>query len=1053
LKIPNLSELRKEYERESNRLPHWARWVVRAGMLLVIWIFAGFFAFPPVIRNQLQKRLTVQLNREVTVGKVRFNPLVLSVTLENFSVAEANGGQFIGWRRLYVNFDAFSFLTREWRFQDIELEGFSGHVAVAKDGKLNFADLLATLTHPSEPNEPPQPTWPLSIRRLAINEAQLNYSDASRAEMFNTVVGPTTISLQDFYTGGPKQAPGEFTATTESGEKFTWRGAVSLSPLKSSGEVELSQFALKKYAPYYADRVRFDLLDGRLSVAFRYEFSLENGKPALRVSEGRAGLKSLKIVKRGETVPVIDLDQVEVTDIAASWPAISADIGRVAVTGGSVFVQRKTEGIDLVELLTPVASEAAPAVSFGPSSSASAVPPPKIKLGGISVRQVALTIEDHTTPRVAQHQLSDLSCDLRNLSLASPNVPMPFGLRAQLAPDGEVHVAGTLTMASMKAELGVELTNVNLANFSPYAETFTNLRVGNGKLTTALYLAVELPSDASPVIAAQGDITVDDFAVFDAAAIDEIASWRSLSLKGFEYNSEPAKLMVSEVNWVEPAGHLIVNADGTTNVALALKPAGAIPEPAVSLPNLPTVVAPPDPTGGMFISMDRLVLEKAAMDFTDRSLQPNVHVSINQLNGEIDGLASSDLARATVDLRGRIDGITPLAISGKINPLSVDAFTDLKVVLKGMELVPVGPYVGKFAGYELNRGSLTLEIKCHINKRKIDCANLVTIDQFTFGQATNSPDATSLPVRLAVALLRDASGRIVLDPPIRGSIDDPDIRTGRVILRVVTNILEKVAKAPFALIGSMFGGGKGEELSFQQFLPGENNPVNEEEIRKLDVVAKALRERPTLRLEIAGGYDEAVDAPVLRGQMLENQMRNIVWNDQRMVDPSLTLDQIQIDPIQRNGMTRRLFYKAFPNEKPKRKAGGGPEEDDEPVAAQRGNLGAFARKKAATVAHTVPPPRPQLTPSGTEKKPDGTVDSSSAVTEVKPPTFDEMRARLLDLITVDEETYRKLAADRAAAVQLYLINYGQVPADRLSLAAITTGRPAAKGARVELRLK
>ena len=1048
MKNPSLSELRQESERSRKRLPWWLRWLFWCGGIFVFVCVLGFFVAPPILRGQLEKRLSGQLHRQVTVGKVRLNPLTLSVSLESLSVAEPSGGQFIGWRRLFVNFDSLSFLLREWRFQEIALDGFSGKIAVAKDGRLNFADLLESLGGPSAsaPSSPPgKKAWPLLVQRLTISDARLDYSDASRAESFATEVGPTSVSLLNFSTGGPNQAPGEFSATTESGETFAWHGGLSFSPLCSSGELALGQIALKKYAPYYTDRVKFDLRDGRLDVALHYDFAVDDGKPSLRVSNGRIALESLQIAKRGAGEPVIALKQVELTGLAATWPKISAEVARVAVTGGSITAQRRVEGIDLVDLLTPVVPTAAQTVVSAPTSAPASTLPIDAQVTEISIRDLAVTVEDQSTPRLARHELTELACDLRNFSLATPAVAMPFGFKAKLAPEGSIHAAGTIALAPMKAELALELNTISLANISPYAESFVNLRIGKGQLTTALNLRLELPVHAAPVVAVQGDLAINEFAAYAAASMDELAGWRSLALKGFDYSSAPSKLMISEMTWLEPTGHLIVNADHSLNLSVALQPPGT-GSAEVTLPGTPAVKS--DNAEPMLIALDRLVLEDAAFEFVDRSLLPNVHIALNELSGQIEGLASSDLAQATVDLHGKVDGVAPVAVTGKINPLSVEAFTDLKVAMKNIELVPVGPYVGKFAGFELARGSLNLDVKCHVAKRKIDCANVVTIDQFTFGDATNSPDAKSLPFKLILALLRDVSGRIVLDVPIQGRLDDPDIRSGRVIGRVLINILEKVAMSPFTFLGSMFGGEKGQDLSFLQFAVGETDPKNEEEVKKLDVVAKALLGRPALHLEIAGGYDMAVDGPVLREQALENKMRAIIWEDKRRVEPDLTLDQVQLDPVQKIGMVRRLYFKAFPKEAPHRAAFVAAKPVG-PVAAQRGNLGAFARN-ASKVTHETPKPDP--TPKAAADA-DTNVEPATTLPKPKALTMEEMEARLLEQMTVDEDAYRQLAAERANAVLKYLVDHGEVPAERVSLAGITTETPAAKGARVELRLK
>jgi hypothetical protein len=1048
VKNPTLSELRQELDRERKRLPRWMRWLLWTGGIIACWSLLGFFAAPPILRGQLEKRLSVQLNRRVAIGKVGLNPLTFSLKIESFSVAEPAGGEFIGWQRLFVDFDTFSFLLREWRFQEIVLDGFSGKVAVAADGRLNFADLLKALNAPSAAPQAAKKTWPLLVRRLAITHARLSYNDASRGEPFATEIGPTTVSLLNFYTGGPKQAPGEFTATTESGETFAWRGALSFAPLRSNGDVTLGKIALKKYAPYYSNQLRFDIRGGLLDVALHYDFAVDDGKPSLRVSNGRVALDSLKIGKRGNADPSVVLNQVELTGLAATYPKISVEVARMVVSGGSVAVQRGSEGIDLINLLMPVGVEAPPAVALPPLQPPASSAPIDAKVTEISIRDLDVTIEDLTTPRPARHELTELTCDLRGFSLTSLSSPMPFGFKAKLAPEGIIHAAGTIALAPMKAELALELTAISLSGLSPYAESFANLRIAKGQLTTALNVRLELPPGAAPIVSAQGDVSVEDFDASDATSVDEIVGWNSLAMKGLEYSSDPSKLMIGDLNWIEPACHLIMNPDGTLNFSVALRSPGAA-APDVAMPN--ASVKKPDISDSLFVALDRFVLENAAFDFVDRSLQPNVRISLNELSGQVDGLASSDLARATVNLHGKVDGVAPVAISGKINPLSAEAFTDLKVVMKGIELRPVGPYLGKYAGYELSRGSLNVDVKCRVAQGKIDCTNVVTIDQFTLGNATNSPDATTLPVRLAVALLRDTAGRIVLDVPVQGSLADPDIRSGRVIWRVVTNLLVKAATSPFSLIGSMFGGEKGQDLSFLQFAVGELDPQNEDEVRKLDVVAKALLARPTLRLEIVGGFDEVADGPALRERALENEMRGIILADRRLVDPDLTLDQIQLDPLQKMGMVRRFYYKMHPKDAPRR-ISRAPSIAAAPVAGQRGNLGVFQRKE--TSVPRPPPVAPKQAPAAeVPPAPGDTIETSPLPPGPKQVSLEEMKARLIENMTIDDDVFIQLASNRAKAVRDYLVDRGLVPAERISLAAEAPAAPVAKGARVELRLK
>ena len=84
---------------------------------------------------------------------------------------------------------------------------------------------------------------------------------------------------------------------------------------------------------------------------------------------------------------------------------------------------------------------------------------------------------------------------------------------------------------------------------------------------------------------------------------------------------------------------------------------------------------------------------------------------------------------------------------------------DLKASLRDFNLSPLTPYSGTYAGYKIEKGSLSFDLKYLISDMKLDAENRVVIDQLTLGDRVESPQATKLPVGLAVTLLRDADGK------------------------------------------------------------------------------------------------------------------------------------------------------------------------------------------------------------------------------------------------------------------------------------------------------
>jgi hypothetical protein len=337
----------------------------------------------------------------------------------------------------------------------------------------------------------------------------------------------------------------------------------------------------------------------------------------------------------------------------------------------------------------------------------------------------------------------------------------------------------------------------------------------------------------------------------------------------------------------------------------------------------------------------------------------------------------------------------PLEILGKVNPLSGSLFVDLKAGVTGMELPQFSPYSGKYAGYAIEKGKLTVNVAYKVENRRLEAQNNVFLDQLTFGEKVESPDATKLTVQLAVALLKNSRGEIDIRLPIGGSLDDPQFSVGGVIIQVLVNLIVKAVTAPFALLGSLFGGG--EELAYAEFEAGRA-AISEPVEKKLETLAKALADRPGLKLEIAGCVDPAQDREGLKRASMERKVK--AQKHAELVkkgEEAASVEDVSLA------------------------------QDEYPKYLER----AYRQEK-------FPKPR-------------------NAIGLVKDLPPEEMEKLMLTHAEVGEDELRQLANRRAQVVKDHLVTQGRVPQERVFLIAPKLGGepPKDKGpaARVDFSLK
>jgi hypothetical protein len=354
-------------------------------------------------------------------------------------------------------------------------------------------------------------------------------------------------------------------------------------------------------------------------------------------------------------------------------------------------------------------------------------------------------------------------------------------------------------------------------------------------------------------------------------------------------------------------------------------------------------------------------------------------------------------------------------------------------------LTPASPYSGRFAGYRIAEGKLNLDLAYELVGKRLQSKNVITLDRFTFGEKVESPDATHLPVRLGIAILKDRDGKIILDVPVEGSLDDPKFRISKVVWRAIENILVKVATSPFSLLGALFGGG-GEELGWQDFTAG-SAALTADDTKKLDSLVKGLYARPALGLEISGSIDPGSDGEGLRRAALDKEIRTRMWMTLRKAEQATnSVDQIVLTPDDRARYVDKIYAEA--------EAAG--KITPELIAANT-NLAAYA---AQVLPRKVIDSKGATQLMQTEKiaMTNQPAAGTAYQTKLIPPP-DPMEAVLLSTITVSQNDLEALAASRAKAVQAYILQSGKVEASRLFLKAGAPEGVRSDGSRVYLQFR
>lgn len=858
--------------------------------LIVLYALVGFLLAPKLLRSALLDEIPKTLHLTPTVGEIRINPFLLRLEMKDFALAEPAGDRLLGFDRLFVELRFASLWHRALMFKAIRLDAPFVSAVIGSDGALNLMQLQPNTPAPL-PDEKPQPLPRLQIDDFKVSRGALSYDDRSRSPHFEKRLEHISFDLTDFTT---RASDGAFalTAATKAGERFEWKGSLAVQPVASEGEVHVIGLHARTIWEYIDEQVAFSIDAGSIDIDAHYRFALRDAVD-LHLDLSKLAISDLAISPKAAAAaagadsgaaPVVNADSEWVVLPHLELAGLSFDLAKKQVQIESLdLTQLKLltwleadRSLNLQKLAAQPAPPAVPTVA--PATSAKPAPSPwQVSVREFGLQDADISLEDRAIKPTARFVLAPLFLQVTGAS-SDLSRPVQIKFVTKVNATGDVDVSGDVTPQPLAATLDLKVAKFELKAIQPYIAQQTAMTLLGGRLGTMAKIHY---GPGKPSLQFAGNVSVQNLHTIDDALRDDFVNWQTLDLQGLKLQEGPERLVVDRITIVKPYARVIIEADTSLNASRILAgpkglppaatatntPLAAPPVPASAEPVLATakgesktVAKAPKVSPSMPIAIRSIEIQAGEVNFADLSVQPNFATGIQKLRGTIQGLSSDPSSRAKINLHGEVDPFAPVEITGEVNVLGPDLYTDIAMSFRNIELSVFDPYSDKFAGYAISKGKLTTELNYKVVGRKLDATHHIIVDELEFGEKTASKDAVSLPIKLAVALLKDRNGVIDLNFPVGGSLDDPNFKVGPVIWQVVKNLLLNAGTAPFRLLGSLFGGGP--DLQFIDFHAGSAT-LDATGAEKIKAMTKALTERPQLKLEIPIAALAEIDRPAL----------------------------------------------------------------------------------------------------------------------------------------------------------------------------------------------
>lgn len=834
--------------------------LLAAGILLGLYALAGGQGVPWLLRRALADWQRQHQGVAVDVDRIRCDPFTATLTLEDLTVAAKGGSTPLRVAQVSVDAAAWTSL-RQGRLTFADIRVTQPEFSLSADSTGLLAAFAAGSEEPS--------TLAVEIGRLSIENGKFRYAAGNNDAIPELHWEGMALTLERYASDGQEPARLTLAAHGEGDERLDIELELTPNPHRVEGKLHWKQLALTPFWQRYLHLPGLHMAAGKASL--ETPFSHDDTK-GFSLGPGKLQLNGLKLVDNDQTTPVLQVPAATASDVSLATAKKHLHIGGIVISQPNGVAWLTAGGKLSVNHYRP---PDAPRNNDGGSTWS-------YSIDRVEVRDGEINLADRSRPDGAKVTVSGLALSLAPLGTGNK----PFTLDMQGSVDDQGHLRLHTGDGGAHAEFALE--NIQLPPYQPYLAEFARLRLEHGALNLAGTVAVQSGDKMAVEFAGQGSI--DDLNLSHLDEEIELLTWRRLAVNDIRLGYPFAGVQIAGVVAERPYAYVTVEPDQALNWTklFHLKDAGNGAQHGTS-PQF---------------SIGTLRIRKGTLEFSDQSLKPEFNTAVHEMEGAVKDLATGPGSHTILLLEGKVEQHSPVRLQGSLTPTRAGTDADVELRFTNLDLSRLSPYSGKFAGYRIDNGKMSVELHYRVKNRKLDVENVIVMDHLTLGEKVDSKSATTLPIGLAIALLRDSGGKIDLHLPISGNLNDPRFSLRNLYANAITSLVTKLVTSPFAVLGSLLEG-EPEEYGRVSFAPGEA-VLSSYEMDKLGKLAAALRQRSGLTLEIRGVAVPERDRTALAQAQLQRHIRRLWQNGLRTAGATVP-PEVDGTPIPEKDYQRLLF--------------------------------------------------------------------------------------------------------------------------------------------------
>jgi hypothetical protein len=867
--------------------------------LIFIYIGFGFLVVPIILKSQLIKNLDENLTQKTDIAKIEFNPLTLKTTIYDFKISDANDVTTISFKEFLVDFSLLrSIKQQNIRFKDIILKEAFVNIIEEKDGSLN----LSKLTKPSLNEEPKKEEEKSSLNidffvsKLFLDNANIKYSNQNKIP-YTLDLKNINYTLYDVGTYKNSLSSSDLKLKLNEHTNISIGGAFKLQPFKAYGKVTIEDLRLKEFLAYKKDMLNFDLDEKtNLNLILNYNLDTTNNVD-LTLSTDKFEFNNINLKQNKN--PLVNLEKLDIKTFNFDLQKQNISFEDIDLKTLKANMILDKNGINFAKLINKSKEETKdnePKVEEQKAQTQEETKPWNINLSKIKLNNSDFVFNDKINDSI--YTSKTFNINLNNLQVVGSDIDL----------NGLVLENPNLSYIDENNKLSVIAKNANI-NLDKLSLKNEVLDINSVVLKTANLNFIDekskIESKASDIqvrvnklVNKKDELFIDSIKLFEPN-LDFLTSdktkilAKNLDLEIKKISNTKAGFKIEKTNLNKP----------NISIVLAKKDSTKEDEkPLLKEQKKPTQNK--ETTTQTKINVGPVNISNAVFNFEDKNLPLPFKTTVTKLNGKISEFKNTKSSTTNLELKGVVDDYGVAKITGILQPTNIKLLTDINLIFSNIAIKNFTPYSGKFVGREIKTGKLDLDLKYNIEKSNLEAKNNIVITKLELGEKVESPEAVSLPLDIAISLLKDSKGVIDINLPVSGNVDDPQFAIGSIVWKAFVNLITKAVTAPFSLLGAMFNFSE-DEIKSVKFAIKEDEitPIQKETLDKIALILKAKKD---IAIKISPSFNKEKESEKIgKNRILNikeylvkeksiNQKQIILSNEIETLDSSVDLKIEQI---------------------------------------------------------------------------------------------------------------------------------------------------------------